>query len=240
MEVSSANSLNSDLNRDTVKRTSRIFPPYHKECQSMDKYDIDSLIKFSDFFKKILASLYGEESRQIYAYYEKRMSTPFCYPKIAITHPIAFKLYCGITKLEAIIFTEENVKLFDVLYTGDCYEIKTLSKNVYAEEKEYFYESQGQRDNGWVTPKSELYISRNALDFLYANKSDTLINHHLLSSDFLRQAEEIYQAMVRKNYKMTPHTTVKIFFRDIIEPLYPDMSEKSRGVFCSVFKGESL
>jgi hypothetical protein len=222
-----------------VKRISKILSPYHKEWQIMDKYNIDDLIRFSDFFKKILTSLYGEESKQIYAYYEKRMNTAFSYPKIAITHPIAFKLYCGITKLESIIFTEENVKLFDVLYTGDCYEIKKLQKYVYAEEKEFFYETKGQRDNGWMSPKSELYISRNALDCLYANKSDTLINHNLLSSEFLKQIEEIYQAMIRKHYKITPHTTAKILYRDIIEPLYPEMSDNYKVIFCKIFKGES-
>jgi hypothetical protein len=206
----------------------------------MSEYSIDNLIRFSDFFKKILSSLYGEESKEIYAYYEKRMNTPFSYPKIAITHPIAYKLYCGITKLESIIFTEEDVVLFDVLYAGDCYEIKKLSKSVYAEEKDYFYEFKGQKDNGWMTPKSELYISKNALNCLYANKSDTLINHHLLSSEFLKQIEEIYQAIIRKNYEITPHTTVKIFYRDIIKPLYPEMSENYRIIFCKIFKGESF
>ena len=167
------------------------------------------------------------------------MNTSFSYPKIAITHPIAYKLYCGITKLEAIIFTEDDVGLFDVLYTGDCYEIKKLSKNVYAEEKDFFYEFQGQKDNGWMLPKSELYISKNALDCLYANKGNTLINHHLLSSEFLKQVEEIYQAIIRKNYEITLHTTAKILYRDVIEPLYPEMSDNYKVIFCKIFKGES-
>lgn len=205
----------------------------------MDKYTVDDLIRFSDYFKKILSSLYREESKAIYAYYEKRMDTSFSYPKMATAHPTAFKLYCGIIKFESIIFIEDDVILFDVLYTGDSYEIKKLSKHVYAEEKDYFYESQGLRDNGWMVPKSELYVSKNAVDFLCKNRNDTLINHHLLSSEFLRQTEEIYQAITRKNYEMTPQTTVKIFYRDIIKPLYPQMSENYRIVFCKAFKGAS-
>ncbi len=58
---------------------------------------------------------------------------------------------------ESIIFTEDTVMLFDVLYAGDSWEIKKLSKNIFAEQKDFFYESQGQRDNGWMTPKSDLY-----------------------------------------------------------------------------------
>jgi len=205
----------------------------------MDKYTVDDLIRFSDYFKKILSSLYQEESKAIYAYYEKRMDTSFSYPKIGIAHPVAFKLYCGITKFESVIFTEDEVMLFDVLYTGDCYEIKKISKNVYAEQKDFFYESQGQRDNGWMTPKSELYISKNAVNFLYVNKNNSLINHHLLSSEFLRQVEEIYQVMIRKNYEVNSQTTVKIFYKDIIEPLYPDMSDNHKIIFCKIFKGEN-
>ena len=102
-------------------------------------------------------------------------------PKIAFAHPVAFKLYCGIVKFESIIFTENAVTLFDVLYAGDSWEIKKLSKNIFAEQKDFFYESQGQRDNGWMTPKSELYVSKNAVDFLFHNKKNNLINHHLLN-----------------------------------------------------------
>lgn len=205
----------------------------------MDKYTIDDLIRFTDYFKKILSSLYEEEAKEVYAYYEKRMHTSFSYPKIAFAHTVAFKLYCGIVKFESIIFTEDTVMIFDVLYAGDSWEIKKLSKNIFAEQKDHFYESQGQRDNGWMTPKSELYISKNAIDFLFHNKKNSLINHHLLNSGFLKQVEEIYQAINRKNYKITPQTTVKALYRDIIEPLYPDMIEANKIIFCRIFKGES-
>lgn len=205
----------------------------------MDRQTVDDLIRFSEYFKRILSSLYGEETREIYAYYEKRHHTSFNCPKIAIAHPVTYKLYCGIIKFESIIFTEESVALFDVLYTGDHYEIKTLSKNIFVEQKDFFYETLGLKDNGWVTPKSELYISKNAIDFLYTCKKDALINHHLLSNDLLRQLEEVYQAIVRKGYQVTPQTTVKTFCKDIIDPLYPDMSDAHKTLFCKIFKGET-
>lgn len=209
-----------------------------QERDSVDRLTVNDLIRFSEYFKRVLTSLYGEEAREIYAYYEKRTHTPFSYPKIATTHPFAFKLYCGISKFESIVFTESTVMLFNVLYTGDHYEVKTLSKNVFVEQKDFLYESQGLIDNGWMMPKSELYISGNAIEPLYINKKDTLINHHLLSNDFLKQIEEIYQAITRKGYQVTPQTTVKSLYRDIIEPLYPNMGEKHQIMFCKIFKGE--
>jgi hypothetical protein len=182
--------------------------------------------------------LYEERSGKVYAYYEKRNNPSLNYLKITSANPTAFDLYCGIVKFESIVLTEDTVVLFDVLYTGDCYEIKELPKNIFTEQKDYFYESQGLKDNGWMTPKSELHISKNAIGFLYASKNNNLINHHLLNSELLRQLEEIYQATVNKSYEVTPQTTVKTFYKDIIEPLYPDMSESLKIIFCKIFKGE--
>ncbi len=205
----------------------------------MKTYNIDDLISFTKFFRMVLSKKYGEESKEIYTYYEKKASLFISHPKIAVTHPISFKLYCGFCAFEAIVVAEEEVQIFDVLYDPSGCDIKPFTKSAFIEEKEFLIDNKGQKDNGWRVPRSEIHISKNAISFLYANRNDSLINHHLLESGFLKQLEDIYQTTVRKAYVVTPQTTVKEFYRDIIEALYPDISEHYKTIFCKIFKGES-
>ena len=114
-----------------------------------------------------------------------------------------------------------------------------MTKSAFIEEQEFILDNKGYKDNGWRVPKSEIHVSNNAINFLYANKNNNLINHHLLDSGFLKQLEELYQATIRKDYVTTPQTTVKEFYRDIMQSLYPDMSEHYKTIFCKIFKGES-
>lgn len=202
-------------------------------------YNLDDMTSFTKFFRMVLSKKYLEESREVYAYYEKKAGLFISQPKIAVSHPISFKLYCGYLVFEAIVVAEEEVQIFEVLYDPNGSEIKLMTKSAFIEEKEFLLDNKGFKDNGWKVPKSEIYISNNAVSFLYANKSNNLINHHLLDSGFLKQLEDIYQLTARKKYIVTPQTTVKEFYRDIIEALYPDMSEHYKTIFCKIFKGEN-
>lgn len=205
----------------------------------MTPTSIENMISFTKFFRLVLSKKFGDESKEIYAYYEKKAGLFISHPKIAVTHPISFKLYCGFCVFEAIVVAEEEVQIFDVLYDPMGCDIKPITKNAFIEEKEFLIDSKGQKDNGWRVPRSEIYISQNAISFLYVNKSDSLINHYLLESGFLKQLEEIYQATIRKSYTVTPQTTAKEFYRDIMESLYPEMSDHYKTIFCKIFKGES-
>ncbi len=203
----------------------------------MKVQNIDNMTSFSKFFRMVLSKLYAAESEEIYAYYEKKACLFIGQPKIAATHPISFKLYCGYCVFEAIIVAEEEVKIFDVLYDPNGSEIKPMTKRAFIEEQEFLFDNKGYKDNGWKVPRSEIYISNNAISFLYANKSNNLINHHLLDSKFLKQLENIYQETVRKGYVVMPQTTVIEFYKDIIEVLYPDMTEYYKSIFCNIFRG---
>ena len=109
----------------------------------MKTYNIDDLISFAKFFRMVLSKKYGEESKEIYAYYEKKAGLFISHPKIAVTHPISFKLYCGFCAFEAIVVAEEEVQIFDVLYDPDECDIKPFTKSAFIEEKEFLIDNKG-------------------------------------------------------------------------------------------------
>ena len=97
-------------------------------------YNLDDMTSFTKFFRMVLSKKYGDESKEVYAYYEKKAGLFITQPKIAVSHPISFKLYCGYLVFEAIVVAEEEVQIFEVLYDPNGSEIKLMTKSAFIEE----------------------------------------------------------------------------------------------------------
>lgn len=84
---------------------------------------------------------------------------------------------------------------------------------------------------------SELWFSRNVLDFLYTENSRSIIDHNRVGSIFAKQFENIWQRIEEKNYKVV---ALKDFIKDIVDELYPEMSIHDKNAVWKFYKKGNL
>ena len=83
---------------------------------------------------------------------------------------------------------------------------------------------------------SILYVSETILDYIYKDIKGSLFTKSFSPNEFTSQLDVIYREIKKKNYYFSDSTTVKEFFRDVIEPIYPKLSLNDQNVFWKFFK----
>ena len=99
-----------------------------------------------------------------------------------------------------------------------------------------FYENEGRRNNFGNVPMSVLYVSENILDYLYKQMKGSLFEGGFTPNEFTSQLAVVYHAIKKKDYRFTEETTVKEFFKDIVEPLYPQMTNHDQNYVWRFFR----
>lgn len=194
-------------------------------------------LTFTDVLRFILYHFFGPLESEVYAYYEKYCPMLFkVEAHLVESNPYYFKLQGAIRCFEFLYLIYEEIVLFDIipLQSGD--QVKVLSRVDFFEHRPEFYENEGRRRNSSNLPMSILYVSSNILEYLYRGMDGSFFPRGFLANDFAEQIERIYLRLKTLNYLFTEETTVKVFFRDILEPLYPEMSLNDQNFFWRLFK----
>jgi len=204
----------------------------------MEKVDIYKTIPYSNFFQMVLLRKVGEKSDAMYAYYENSGSELFCdlgRPRIGA---YSLEIYREFGFFDYILM-QDQVMLYIFSFIGNDYEQRVLSKNEYIQQKYFIFNKRGIIENGKGKRNSIVNISSHAKDFLYADQSENLLNHSLYKgNEYFKVLEDIHQEMVKRGYRISPVTTSKEFFRDIVQHVYPHMDIDYARKVLKDFRGE--
>lgn len=204
----------------------------------MKEVSVTDKITFTECFRTILYRLFADGEHMVYAYYQKHCSFIF---KVE-ADMVGFNFYYHLIKLAVEVFETLGSSYPDLMFyeivskhSGD--EILPLTwRQLFAKRKE-FYENDGRRFISAHEPMSILYAGKNILDRITPSMiKPTLFSPSFMRNDFADILHTIYLDMLHKNYAFLPTTTVKTFVRDIIEPLYPNLSSHEQNFIWKLFK----
>lgn len=194
-------------------------------------------VRFTDCLRAILHESYGEAEAETYAYYQKHCAFMFKVEADIVEFcPHYFKLHSAVRLFECVCYTHEEVELFEIVDRKSGDEVALLSRAQFFERRQDFYENEGRRVNSKKGPMSILYSSENILDYLSEDMGVSLFSRGFIPNEFAWQMDTIYREMKKRNYLFFEDTTVKEFYRDIIEPLYPQMSTHDQNFYWKFFK----
>ena len=203
----------------------------------IDGSSVASKIKFTDCLRTILCELFGEKESEIFAYYQKYCKIVFqVEANLVEFNPYYFKLHAAIRCFESLYLTHEDIDLFDIIPLKSGDKMVKLSRVGFFEKIRDFYEKEGRRVNDGNVPMSVLYVSSNILDYIFKDITGSLFAKGFAVNEFAEQLEVVYREIQKQNYEFTEETTVKEFFKDIIEPLYPQMSSHDQNFFWKFFR----
>lgn len=104
-----------------------------------------------------------------------------------------------------------------------------------------YYENDGRRFISTHEPMSVLYTGKNILDRITPSMiKASLFSPSFIRNDFADVLNNVYLAVIRQDYQFLPTITVKIFFKDIIEPLYPTMSSHEQHFIWKLLKPKEM
>jgi hypothetical protein len=194
-------------------------------------------LNFTKCLRTILYEYCGEAESETYAYYQKHCSFIFkVEPDVVDFSAHYFKLHGAIRSFECLYQTHKDVDLFEIVPKRSGDEVTVLSRAQFFEKRKDFYENEGRRISSKEKPMSILYVSETILDYIYKDIKGSLFTKSFSPNEFTSQLDVIYREIKKKNYPFSDSTTVKEFFRDIIEPVYPKLSLNDQNVFWKFFK----
>ncbi len=203
----------------------------------MKKSTYQGKVRFTDCLRTLLYESFGEAESETYAYYQKHCSVIFKVEADFVEfNPHYFKVRLAIGKFEYLYHTHKDIDVFDIMPRKSGDKITLLSRSKFFKYSKDFYENEGRRCSSQKLPMSLLYVSDNFLGHLYDTFRSELFRRDFVVNDFTHQLERVYQHMKKQAYLFSEETTVKEFFRDMIEPLYPELSLNDQNVFWRFFK----
>ena len=197
----------------------------------------DGKIRFVDCLRTILCKFFGPIESEIFAYYQR-------YPKLIFNveanlvefNPYYFKLHSAIRCFESLYLAHEDIELFEIIALKSGDKVTKMSRVDFFAKIRGFYEAEGRQLNDGNVPMSDLYVSDNILEYIQTDVEGSLFNKEFVRNEFTSQLEIIYLEMKKQNYQLTQETTVKEFFRDIIEPVYPQLGTHDQNFFWKFFR----
>ncbi len=206
----------------------------------MEALSIKGKIAFADCLRRILFELYGEEEADTYAYYQKHCHFIFKVEADVVEHCTHyFRLQCVIRNFEYLCRVHQDIGLFEIVpkHVGD--EVTVLTWIQFFERRHEFYEREGRRIKAKHEPMSLLYVGAIFLDYVSKDIRGSLYTKDYVPNGLASQVNGVYQEMIKQNYHFSTTTTVKEFYRDIIEPLYPNMSKHDQNYIWRFFKPQT-
>ena len=184
-----------------------------------------NMIHFNSIFRKTLYEVCGKGEPKAYAYYEKHRDFVLIVEADGVHFALEYyQLQCAIKHFEHLCRAHKEIELFEVVHKHSGDEVTVLSWEQFFKCRHEFYQHEGKRYKTPEEPMSMLYVGAVFLKYLYKHIRGSLFPEGFPRNKLSRTIEILHQTMWEQDYHLSKNTTVKEFFRDIIEPIYPDMT----------------